>query len=334
MLEVTMLKPSDDVRARALGLLRRASVRVADGNLDNLRLILPDRSTLTTALHTEAHSPSPARIAKAVSAAGQDRVLYLLSAPGRAVLAAAAAGQVDLVSVAPDRVTIRGTDYLPAPVGNAVAPRLAWGRWAVERVLVLAAEPMNQRDLARAAGITQQAASKILRSHPAVLQSSEGWRAESTGRLLDTWTREYPGVDGVSTHWYHLDPVTQQARLAADVARQLEIVTLGTGDIAADEYAPWRLPSVATVYVGETIDLTVADFVPAEPGESTLVAQIPRDPTLWSVAKWYAAHADSGVDQLVDPVLALWDVMHSPGSDASDAAQHLREAIVSGRLRA
>ena len=51
--------------------------------------------------------------------------------------------------------------------------------------------------------------------------------------------------------------------------------------------------------------------------------QVPEDRTLWATAAWYQPQGD-----LVDPLIALWDVAHAPGSDALDAAEKLAEAIM------
>lgn len=298
-------------------------------------LVLPDRTPLAVVPRVQSVSPGPARIAADVRSAGRRRVLYVLPRLGRAVRAAAASGEVDAVSIEPERVVIGARDYVTAsgpPRADVRAGRTSWGRWALERVLILAADPMTQGELASAVGISQQAVSKILRQHPSVSRTSTGWEVESGG-LLKTWLREYPGAGGMATYWYHLDPVPQQARLLADLAQELAITVLSTGDIAADRYAPRRLPLLATAYAAETIDLAVAGFVPADPDQSTLKLQIPADTTVRPVGEWYETRKAGATLPLVDPVLALWDVLHGPGPDAPDAAETLLAAILNGTLR-
>ncbi len=287
-------------------------------------------------VRTESQSPSRSRIALAVAGARDVRVLYVASRPGSALREAAETGQVDLVATEPELVIIQGRNRLPgrAP-GSAQGQnrRARWGHWAVDRVLLLAEMPMTQRALADAAGISQQAVSKILRVHPDAIAAADGWAVESAADLLDRWAQEYPGAGGIESDWYHLDPVTAQARLVVAVADSLSVDVLATGDIAADTYAPWRLPATATLYTAEWIDLSVADFVPAEPGESTLTVRIPRDPTIWPVARWYSSQSEGDGGSLADPVLAYWDLLRAPGADAAEAASMLRQKIVEGRPR-
>ncbi|PRZ44329.1 hypothetical protein CLV47_101455 [Antricoccus suffuscus] len=327
---------SEDVFGEALALIKRTGIRVADGDLDRMLLVLPNRTPLFVMPRTQTASPSPSRIAADVRRAGRRRVLYLLPRLGRALRTAAVSGEVDAVSTEIERVIIRGRDYVtasgPAPA-EAQSGRTAWGRWALERVLILATDPMSQMDLASAVGISQQAVSKILRQHPSVWRGSAGWQAEPA-LLLESLLQEYPGAGGVATHWYHLDPVPQQIRLLAELAEELAITVQTTGDMAADRYAPRRLPTYAAAYSAEAIDLTVAGFVLTDSDQSTLRLQIPRDKTIHPVGKWYRTSRKEPTDAFVDPVLALWDVLHGSGSDSADAAQMLRAAIVNGTLRA
>ncbi len=117
-----------------------------------------------------------------------------------------------------------------------------------------------------------------------------------------------------------------------------------TGDVAADVYAPWRLPAVAGLYSSELLDFTVAGFTPATDVEYTLVVTVPQDSTLWQTAAVAAqptvrvdpaAAVDGAPVVRVDPIIALHDVLGSPGPgpDAAEAGEHLRRAILEGTWR-
>ncbi|MBH0122523.1 hypothetical protein I0Q12_24705 [Rhodococcus sp. CX] len=56
---------------------------------------------------------------------------------------------------------------------------------------------------------------------------------------------------------------------------------------------------------------------------------VPADPTLWRTAR---AVSDAPVI-LVDPVIAVHDVLRTPGPDAAEAAGQLRRAIEGGTYR-
>ncbi|WP_210432848.1 hypothetical protein [Rhodococcus sp. DMU1] len=155
-----------------------------------------------------------------------------------------------------------------------------------------------------------------------------GWIAEPRAALLDAHLAEYPGSGGASTYWYGLEPVIRQASDAARFRSELGVPVLQSGDVAADVYAPWRLPTRAVLYVPQFLDFTAAGFTPATAGAHTLEVIVPADPTLWRTAR---AVSDAAI--LVDPVIATHDVLRSPGPDAHEAAGHLRRAIEEGTFR-
>lgn len=324
-------------QTRTLELLRRASIRVVEGDLRRLVLQLPNHRIITVTPVFGTRSPHRGSLAAAAASAAPDRVLYLLPTAGPALRNAAADGLVDVVTTSPEQVIIEGQNRLeaaPHSTGDARTRRARWGRWAVDRVLILSSAPLPQAELAAASGITQQGVSKILRSHPAVTSVAAGWQTGSPAALLDAWAQDYPGPGGIDAGWYHLDPVTTQIGHALEVATDLGVTALATGDAAADTYAPWRLPPSGMVCISEAIDLTVAGFVAADTAEATLTTRVPRDHTIWPVARWYAARShEYGGGRLADPVAVYWDLLHARGPDAADAAGVLRKRIVNGDLR-
>ena len=159
-------------------------------------------------------------------------------------------GEIDGVVVAPPMVVIRGEVLLhEASVGKNGAQvrtgrgRAAWGRWAVDRSLILAKQPLPQKSIASATGVSQQAVSQALQDHPLVQRVEDGWRVDDRSALVERWLVDYPGSGGATTYWYALQPVLQQGSDALGLAKELAAEPLLSGDSAADEYAPWRLPT-------------------------------------------------------------------------------------------
>ena len=196
-------------------------------------------------------------------------------------------------------------------------------------MLLLAEQPVSQRQLADVLEVTQQAVSLALRQSPHLHRTPDGWIADPRPRLLAEHLAEYPGPGGASTYWFGLDPVIRQATDAARFCSESDVSVLQSGDVAADTYAPWRLPATAVLYAAEFLDFTAAGFTPATAGAHTLEVIVPADPTLWRTAR--AAGGASAV--LVDPVIAVHDVLRGPGSDVRDAAERLRTAIEDGSYR-
>ncbi|MFF2112501.1 hypothetical protein [Rhodococcus koreensis] len=260
----------------------------------------------------------------------------------------AAEGVVDVIAVEEGRVVVGGVEYAdPASAdgGSEVRAlrrgRRPWTRWAVERLLLLAEQPVTQVELAAVLQVTQQSVSHVLRGHRFATRTDRGWVIGQRADALDDVLAEYPGPGGASTYWYGLDPAVRQAEAAATWCAESNVGCVLTGDVAADVYAPWRLPAVAGLYIRGLLDFTAAGFTPATDAEYTLVVTVPQDPTLWNTAAAAAqptARVDPAADiellpVRVDPIIALHDVLGSPGPDAAEAAEHLRRAILEGTWR-
>lgn len=317
--------------SQAILLLRQADVRISGGNLEALSLTLPDASNREVAVHIAESPPTPSKIDLLL--ARPQRVLVVTSRPGRAVTEAARTDRLDLITISPASVVIGGVELLGAPAPEPVAAhhgRAAWGRWAIMRTLALATEPLTQKELADAAGISQPAVNKNLKNLLAyVHRGPHGWSAPDRNALLSWWLVSYPGPRGASTYWYSLKSAVQQAEDAAKFAEQMGAKPLISGDAAADLYAPWRLPDTVRLYLREVVDFTDAGFTPASPDEATLIVTIPEDPTLWPTA--HLSHREGLA--LADPLVTLRDVAAGGAADSQDAAEHLREAILDGAAR-
>ncbi|MBC2592380.1 hypothetical protein [Rhodococcus aetherivorans] len=319
----------------ALHLLRRTDARIVAGSLDSLDLVLPDGRRVATQVTVQQRPPTPHLLATLRRKHPESRLLVVTPRTTAHLRELARGGAVDVIAPAEELLIVLGTRYdppapapAPTPPGRRGRGRKPWIRWAAERLLLLATRPMTQRELAAALEVTQQAVSLAVRQSRHVYRTPGGWAAEPRATLLDEHLAEYPGPGGASTYWYGLDPVLRQATDAARFCAERGVSVLQSGDVAADAYAPWRLPTRAVLYVPQFLDFTAAGFTPATAGAHTLEVIVPADPTLWRTA-----HVVSDAPILVDPVIATHDVLHSPGPDARDAAGHLRRAIEEGTFR-
>ncbi|MCX6468940.1 MAG: helix-turn-helix domain-containing protein, partial [Corynebacteriales bacterium] len=194
--------------------------------------------------------------------------------------------RLNVVILDPPQVVMDGDSVTTSPARPELEKmprrrgRLAVGRWAIERALLLAAEPRTQGELAADSGISQQAVSQALRwpknqgfvrATPQGYVAVKGRRAE----LLKDWLANYPGPMGIETYWYGLDLPIEQARQVVAYAAEMDVHALLSGDAAADVYAPWRTPVAGTMYVRELLDLSGADLVPATRVDATLTAIVP-----------------------------------------------------------
>ncbi|WP_137722809.1 hypothetical protein [Prescottella subtropica] len=249
-------------------------------------------------------------------------------------------GTVDIAVIDDEVVFLSGIAYrAPNAVGNIPTPkqhqargRRPWTRWAVERLLLLSERALPQKDIATRLGVTQQAVSLVLQRSRHIRKTPDGWVGDPRSELLDGYLAEYPGPEGASTYWYELDPIALQSTTASEFCARTGVATLQSGDVAADVYAPWRLPTRAVIYTRTFVDLAPAGFTPATEDSHTLEITVPADTTLWQTST--LVDIDDRPTAVVDPVIALHDVARSTGTDVGEAVEHLRTAIEERTYRA
>lgn len=314
--------------------LRRAGLRVASGTEKDLVLSLPGHARR----HVELKFSS-GRLGSATTShrtRGGRPVLYAAETATAAVVAAAESGEFDLVTFDPVRVIVAGHTFLQPdqrPRSIRTPGKPAWGAQAVLRILATANRPIRQAELSTIVGITRQAVSLALKqAGDHVTRVEQGWIAR--GEALSAWLDSYPGPGGLATHWYGLDLPAEQATAALSLLDELALTGVVSGDLAADRYAPWQLPTTVRLYIPEVVDFTPVGFSPATPAEATLTAVVPLDPTINHTA---AALARTYVDRhlLADPAITMWDLLNTTSATtAREAADRLDAAIASGTLNA
>ena len=202
--------------------------------------------------------------------------------------------------------------------GATASRRRPWAKWALLRVLAQSDRPQTQTELARKVGVSQPAISQSLAHLIGTAErSGPGWRATSRERAWTMFLADYPGAGGVTTYWFSLDPVARQSSIALEAAGASGTRALLSGDSAADELAPWRVPRMASVYASAALNLAAAGFAESRPDQATLEVTVPADRTLWVTAlAWEGSRT-------VDPAMVAYDVLRSGGPDAPDAVKRL-----------
>lgn len=261
------------------------------------------------------------------------RPLFVGSTATEGVLEQARAGVVDVLTQQPLQLILKGEVFSPsleesAPEQPKVSPgRLAWGRWGIERCLLLAVTPLTQSQIAELVGVSQQMVSRVCRQLGSwITTTSAGVMLSDPKNLLERWRQEYPGAGGQQFGWYSLDPIVKQTLNAVSEAKLLDARPLVSGDVAADRLMPWKLPSRGRIYVDSPIDLAGCGFVPAPLDEATLITCVPADPTVWRLTEHGIFQMHDDMD-LADAALVYWDVLNSDGIDSQEAADHLISLI-------
>jgi hypothetical protein len=332
-----------------------AGVTVHPRGPGEVELRTADGSTTPTVYRVERRSavlsPSHVRIgADRPSATGGRRLLVAPSASPAALQTARDTGLSVLVTGTSSGVPASGHVIFPertvviaaAPRDDRTAPparpgRRPWGTFAIARQL-LAGIVDTQTGLAMRAGVTQGRVSQALSALTDLGlvdrdTAGAGWTSKDWDGLTDWWLTTYPGPGGITTYWYGLDPVRDQARTTVRRLRAHDLPVAVSGDVAADVVAPWRRPSRAVVYVDVTgapaaADLTGAGLTPSGPAEATLELVVPADTSVWGPGD--GGPPDTTGDlPLADGTQILWDLSRSPGSDTDQAVAALRATLKS-----
>ncbi|MEV0426489.1 hypothetical protein [Micromonospora sp. NPDC050495] len=201
-----------------------------------------------------------------------------------------------------------------------------WGTFTLVRRMIQRPYA-SQHELAALAGVSQPRVSQALRAlaeEEIVHRTSNGWTVRDIDAAIRWWLGSYPGPGGISTYWYGLPPVVEQARAVVELVAAADRPGVAvSGDVAADIIAPWRAPARAMLYARTGVDLAGAGFVPAGEEEATLEFTVPKDPGLWQPS---VEEVTVGLP-LADPLQILWDVRRSPGPDSEEAAQRVWDAL-------
>lgn len=319
----------------AMALLRRAGVRIEAGSPTDLEIALPDGTRVLAHIKLSNRPTTWKERSDSHSSANRPvgRTLYITRRASPSLRARAHQADVDLLELDSGIIIFNGGAIHQEKVVQSVqktrrAGSPPWTRWAIERIRILTDHPFQQRELADILGVTQQAVSHALKSHQPGSRKQHRQSA-SRDNLLNQFLAHYMGPGGLSTFWYGLDPVVQQANQALTFSNEMDVRALITGDTAADVYAPWQLPKAAHVYALEALDYTAVGFTPATRESHTLRITVPEDPTVWRTPS-----ALNSPPNLADPVLVLWDLLNERTYNSEESASHLRRHILNWTIDA
>lgn len=308
-----------------VALLRELEFTITEGTSSTSWLLRAPNGTTFEITPAPATDRLNARHVRNHHRLGTQLLVGSSATPG--VIQQALAGSVNILTEEPLRLIHAGTTYTAGDEPETPHPRPrpstrpTWMRWATARFLLLTHAPARQSKIAASLGTSQQSVSNAAKSLESfVANVGHGLEAVHRSALLEHWLNEYTGPGGQEFGWYSLDPAGEQVSRAHEVAKLLDVDPLVSGDVAADQLAPWKLPAQGRIYVAGPIDLSGDGFVPAPVDEATLVTCIPQDPTLWRLVDQFP---EAGELTLADPAIVYWDLATSEAMDSREAADHL-----------
>ncbi|NQX14138.1 hypothetical protein HQQ80_21130 [Microbacteriaceae bacterium VKM Ac-2855] len=326
----------------AVDMLERAGIEQRPDGPRHL-LIHMNGAAVRTVVLPRSRTPTPADVQRDredAERAGDDAILYVVDRASDSLLRTARENvDVGVIWREAGLLTVGSVEHT---VGRRLVDqsqskrgRAPWGRFAVARLLLRPTEPQTQSALARSAGISQVGVSKALASLGAlVVRTDRGWAAVDAGDLFDKVLAEYPGSGGLSTFWYSLDDPTSNGLMALDTVAHIvgsgeEAAMLLSGDLAADEYAPWRRPTSALLYAKAGFGVWIPGFASSAPDRANVEIRTPRDPTVWRTAEAWRDHPAVPMSKpVVDPIIAAHDVNATARSDSGEAVGAIRDRLV------
>lgn len=282
---------------------------------------------------------SPSRVHRFAASPVTVRPLVLTRAATENAVATAASAGVSVL-VVPGNGPARGTlidatgtaHQIRAALTGAEAPPVTarkrpgkepWGVFALAFALMSDAAPRTQRALAERLGLSQPRVSQALRAQlaPFVSSTPAGWTVKEPVDLLRWLAANYPRPS-TEAGWLSLEDPVPATRAVARHLDEQGVRYAVTGQVAADEFAPWARPTRSTILVESLTDLSAAGCAPVPIQQATVVTAVAEDPNALR-----SGQTRAGV-RLADP-WRTWLRLAQDGDAA--AADHLRDVLLRAR---
>jgi biotin operon repressor len=302
-------------------------------------LTIDNGNPVTARVITRQRIPRPENIHRDLQAnADADILLYLLPRTNQTIRMItqsnprlAAVGLEDRVVIFQGEMIALDHDHEK----HSAVRRRPWGRFATVRELIRnGGRQPSQTAIADQTGISQAAVSQALKylrdQHHIPIDQNHRDGPRSFRALIDYAITEYPGPGGITSYWYDFDHPTDTAHKLREVLRESH--ALVGGDLAADEYAPWKSTTRLALYFPTGIDMTRYHFAEAPADEANIVLRIPADTSVFRTATaWNERTRPESPFMLTDPVITAWELTQSPDTDAGQAVDHLKDFLENGQ---
>lgn len=200
------------------------------------------------------------------------------------------------------------------------------GSWAIIRSAITDGVVESVTVTARNAGISQPRATQVLaRLTGAGYLQREGrstWRVDRQ-RLLGAFLEQYSGPGGSTSWFYSLDSPLAVAKKAVESGEVISGELAVSGDVAADQIAPWRTPTQVTLYLPVPGVARKLGVVEAQgPEDANVEVIVPDDTSVFDAGR-------TGQLPLAHPTQVIWDLNRHGGTDREEAAERIRAWLLS-----
>lgn len=198
-------------------------------------------------------------------------------------------------------------------------------------------EQFGASSLAAQAKVSQPRSSQVLRRLQdlgLVTKSTRTRWEPDREALLDRFLAEYRGPGGTENYFYSLDePMDAAIALVASqasVSREEPGIVV-SADVGPDLVEPWRRPTLLVIYARTAIDAKASRLVRATGrNDANVIIREPADQSIWPNHQLTALARSTNLP-LADPTQMVWDLQRLGGDDRLEAAEKLRQWILTNR---
>lgn len=209
------------------------------------------------------------------------------------------------------------------------SPTLPLGPSSLRLIRWLASRPASTwrtSEMASRSGASVSTVSQVMRrlgSQDLAERVARGdWYVRSAP-LLEQFLRDYEGPGGESRYFFFAGPVAQATRVLVEAPEGPNFAI--SGDVGADQLAPWRAPTHSIIYARRWFEVpSLPGLVRADSQHSAnITLVVPSDETLFLTEETLAARPLP----LAHPTQIMWDLIRLGGEDRIEALEPVREKM-------
>lgn len=221
----------------------------------------------------------------------------------------------------------------PPEMAHTPIPKAGRGLAVLRWLIQLPDASVSPTELAARANISQPGVSKVLKrlereeliEHPSRFE----WRVHRE-QILEQFLESYRGPRGEAEYFYSLDSPNDAAAKLFQTLDKHETVFV-SGDVAADLLAPYRRPETLVVYRTSVWKKMRCDWVKASSrNDANIVVISSRDDSVFAVPRQRDFKQTTLVT--VDATQVIWDLVNEGGDDRIEAAEVLKQWLLSNLL--
>lgn len=211
------------------------------------------------------------------------------------------------------------------------------GALAIIRFLIYQStpdQPFGHEELSKIGGVSQPRATQVLsqlRDANLISGAGRDWFADREA-LLEAFLQQYQGPGGTEIHLYSLDPPLKVAEDLVQWSEAQGRTVAISADVGPDLIASWRRPTHVVAYLREASPVSELNLAQAKSrDDANVILRVPDDISVFPERHQIEQVIDGFGITLADVSQMIWDLKDLGGSDREEAADNLRQWLLSLR---